>query len=168
MSSYDDSPVPTNQRPIEEFSALRNSWFFSLAFKKDFELNNLLILSWLFSIPFALFIGSGSYYLTKDMYQLIFISSLVSLISPIILLLRQLLGWSYIYNRLLSDFVEYEESGWYDGEIWKKPISWMQKDKLVASHEVKPIVTKLVQLIRYNLITLLFGILIYFLSLNYI
>ena len=30
-------------------------------------------------------------------------------------------GWSYVGNRLLSAVVPYEETGWYDGQLWVKP-----------------------------------------------
>lgn len=30
-------------------------------------------------------------------------------------------GWSYVGDRLLSAVVPYEETGWYDGQMWVKP-----------------------------------------------
>lgn len=30
-------------------------------------------------------------------------------------------GWSYVGDRLLSAVVPYEETGWYDGQLWVKP-----------------------------------------------
>lgn len=30
-------------------------------------------------------------------------------------------GWSYVGDRLLSAVVAYEETGWYDGQMWVKP-----------------------------------------------
>jgi len=30
-------------------------------------------------------------------------------------------GWSYVGDRLLSAVIPYEESGWYDGQMWVKP-----------------------------------------------
>jgi hypothetical protein len=41
--------------------------------------------------------------------------------------------------------VEYEESGWYDGQVWEKPVAWRQQDLLVANHEVKPVLWRLQQ-----------------------
>ena len=32
-------------------------------------------------------------------------------------MLRIYLGWSYVGDRLLSAAVEYEETGWYDGQV---------------------------------------------------
>ena len=41
--------------------------------------------------------------------------------------------------------MEYEESGWYDGQVWEKPLSWRQQDLLVARHEVRPVLERLRQ-----------------------
>lgn len=30
-------------------------------------------------------------------------------------------GWSYVGDRLLSAVIPYEETGWYDGQMWVKP-----------------------------------------------
>ena len=50
-------------------------------------------------------------------------------------------GWNYNFDRLLSEKIDYEKSGWYDGQTWEKPIEWREKDILIAYHEVKPIIT---------------------------
>jgi len=62
---------------------------------------------------------------------------------PILLLSRQFLSWIYIYKRLNSENIEYEESGWYDGQVWEKPIDWRSKDLLIAQYQVKPILDHL-------------------------
>ncbi|KAI7999689.1 hypothetical protein LOK49_LG09G02193 [Camellia lanceoleosa] len=38
-----------------------------------------------------------------------------------LIVLRIYLGWSYVGDRLLSAVIPYEESGWYDGQMWVKP-----------------------------------------------
>ena len=48
-----------------------------------------------------------------------------------------------MHKRLLSEKVEYEESGWYDGQVWEKPVSWRERDLLLAQHEVRPILGRL-------------------------
>ena len=60
-----------------------------------------------------------------------------------LLLVRQWLGWTYVMQRLLRESVDYEESGWYDGQTWEKPLSWRERDLLVARHEVRPILGRL-------------------------
>ena len=51
-----------------------------------------------------------------------------------------------IHNNF-SENIEYEESGWYDGQVWEKPIDWRAKDLLIAQHQVKPILNHLKMLV---------------------
>jgi hypothetical protein len=39
--------------------------------------------------------------------------------------------------------VAYEESGWYDGQIWVKTPEVLIKDKLAGQYQVKPILNKI-------------------------
>ncbi|MGL5035009.1 MAG: CGLD27 family protein, partial [Microcystaceae cyanobacterium] len=59
-----------------------------------------------------------------------------------LVLLRILLGWYYIRDRLRSEQVIYEESGWYDGQVWTKPTEILTRDRLIASYEVNPIIKR--------------------------
>lgn len=56
--------------------------------------------------------------------------------------IRMYLGWAYVGNRLLSATVEYEETGWYDGEIWVKTPEVLARDRLLGSFSVKPALTR--------------------------
>ena len=94
-------------------------------------------------IPISLIISYGSNYLKNNILDLIFTSLTASLLFPLLLLSRQWLSWIYIYKRLNSENIEYEESGWYDGQVWEKPIDWRSKDLLIAQHQVKPILNHL-------------------------
>jgi hypothetical protein len=76
---------------------------------------------------------------------------------PLFLLLRQWLGWTYVQKRLVSERVEYEESGWYDGQVWEKPITWRQQDLLVARHQVQPVLARLRQAIAVAVALMLLG-----------
>ena len=69
--------------------------------------------------------------------------AVAALVLPLLLLVRQWLGWTYVMKRLLAECVDYEESGWYDGQTWEKPLSWRTRDLLVARHEVRPILSRL-------------------------
>jgi hypothetical protein len=53
--------------------------------------------------------------------------------------------------------VEYEESGWYDGQVWEKPVAWRQQDLLVATHQVKPVLQRLRRTILITLALMLAG-----------
>ena len=52
-------------------------------------------------------------------------------------------------KRLLSAAIEYEETGWYDGQIFLKPPEILARDRLLGTYEVKPIIAKL-QLVLYG------------------
>lgn len=67
-----------------------------------------------------------------------------------VLVVRMYLGWAYVGNRLLSATVEYEETGWYDGQIWVKTAEVLARDRLLGSFSVKPVLSRL----KYSLVTL--------------
>jgi len=62
---------------------------------------------------------------------------------------------------LTSERVEYEESGWYDGNVWIKPLVLREKESLIASIEVKPILKNLIQILSIISVFALTGILIF-------
>ena len=136
-------PVPLNQRPLNEFNSIRNSWIISWPFLERIIFYRKLLFSWLVITPVCLTISYGSDYLKNNIFELIFLSFTASLASPILILIRQWLSWVYIYKRLNSEKIVYEESGWYDGQTWEKPISWRAKDLLIAQHQIKPILNHL-------------------------
>ena len=136
-------PVPLSQRPINEFNSIRNSWIISWPLLEKNIFYRKLLYSWIFITPISLIISYGSDYLRNNILDLILISLTSSLLLPILLLTRQWLSWIYIYKRLNSENIEYEESGWYDGQVWEKPIDWRAKDLLIAQHQVKPIINHL-------------------------
>ena len=136
-------PVPLNQRPLNEFNSIRNSWIISWPFLERNIFYRKLMFSWLLITPVSLTISYGSDYLKNNIFELIFLSFTASVAFPILILIRQWLSWVYIYKRLNSEKIEYEESGWYDGQTWEKPISWRAKDLLIAQHQIKPILNHL-------------------------
>ena len=140
-------PVPQNQRPLNEFNSIRNSWIISWPLLDKNIFYRKLFYSWILFIPISLIISYGSNSLKDNIFDLTFISLMASLLLPLFLLSRQWLSWIYIYKRLNSENIEYEESGWYDGQVWEKPIDWRSKDLLIAQHQVKPILNQLNKII---------------------
>ena len=158
--SYSKCPVPKEQQPTNEFLELSNSMVFSLP-KSDKKYTLVLLSIW--SICFLLFliIASGSVYFNENNLKYILISFVSSLSAPLLISIRLLLGWEHIYKRLISEKVEYEESGWYDGQIWIKPIQLKEKESLIASIEVKPILKKISQITAIIFSLILIGILFF-------
>ena len=60
-----------------------------------------------------------------------------------------------------SESVEYEESGWYDGQVWVKPLVLKERESLIASNEVKPILKNLIQISSIISVLALSGILFF-------
>ncbi|WP_320676914.1 CGLD27 family protein [Prochlorococcus sp. MIT 1300] len=151
-------PVPKDQIPLEEYLQLKRSWFFSWPTEAKKQLNQNLIISWLLILPLSFIVSNGSYNLKGDINSLILTSISYSFLLPILLLLRQLLGWRHLYNRLREETISYEESGWYDGQIWEKPQSWIEKDSMIAEYEIKPILDKLKYSMTYFILSLITSI----------
>ena len=152
-------PVPKEQQPTNEFLELSNSKVFSLA-KTSKKFSIVLISTWLVAFLIFLVISSGSSYFHNYLLRYIFLSFFGSLSVPLLITIRLLLGWSHIYKILTSEIIEYEESGWYDGQIWNKPIELKEKENLIASLEVKPILKNLTQVTSVIISLILIGILI--------
>ena len=90
--------------------------------------------------------------------KLVLAGAVAAILLPLLLLVRQWLGWSYVHRRLVSEKVEYEESGWYDGQVWEKPLAWRQQDLLVAQHQVRPVLSRLRQSAAMALALMLLGL----------
>ena len=159
-------PVPLNQRPLNEFNSIKNSWIISWPLLEKSIFYKKLLYSWIFITPISLIISYGSDYLKNNIFDLTFISITASLLLPILLLSRQWLSWIYIYKRLSSEKIEYEESGWYDGQIWEKPIDWRAKELLIAQHQVKPILNHLKMIIIILATSVLVSAIFIFLEIN--
>ena len=152
-------PVPKEQQPTNEFLELSNSKLFALP-KSSKKFSIILISTWLVAFLIFLVISTGSTYFHTYLLKYIFLSFFGSLSVPLLITIRLFLGWTHIYKRLTSEIIEYEESGWYDGQIWNKPIELKEKESLIASIEVKPILNNLTQVTSVIISLILIGILI--------
>jgi hypothetical protein len=136
-------PVPPAQRPRQQYEELRDSWFFAWPSRGDGGLARALLACWLLAFPLTLLVARGSWVLRHHPLELTLAGAVAALALPALLLVRQWLGWRTIHQRLMSETVEYEESGWYDGQVWEKPLSWRQQDLLIAQHQVRPVLQRL-------------------------
>tara|TARA_B100000941_G_C28104663_1_gene350168 strand:+ start:49 stop:543 length:495 start_codon:yes stop_codon:yes gene_type:complete len=153
-------PVPKDQQPTNEFIELSKSKIYSWPkSKKSFLL--ILLKFWVGTFIVFIVISSGSVYFETAPLKYILLSFFSSLSIPFLFSIRLYLGWNHVFKRLTSEKVEYEESGWYDGQIWIKPVNLKEKESLIALLEVKPILKNLVQTQALILILALFGILLF-------
>ena len=153
-------PVPRDQQPTNEFIELSKSIIFSWAKTKK-SLVLVLIKFWLVTFALFIIISSGSIYFKTSLFKYFLLSLFSSLTIPLLITIKLYLGWNHIFKRLTSEKVEYEESGWYDGQIWIKPLVLKEKESLIASIEVKPILKNLVQIFSIISILALSGILLF-------
>jgi len=153
-------PVPREQQPTNEFIELSKSNIFSWPKTKK-SLIFALIKFWAASFILFLIISSGSVYFKTSLLKYILLSFFSSLSIPLLISIRLYLGWNHVYKRLTSERVEYEESGWYDGQVWIKPLILKEKESLIASIEVKPILKNLIQIFSIILVLVLSGVLLF-------
>lgn len=142
-SSVSYCPVPTEQQPLNEYEQLRISWLFrdcTLDWRRYItKIAWIWGWSWLVAGPVA----AASFPPHKYIAQFVLSSAAGASIGVILVLVRLYLGWFYISDRLFSQTVFYEESGWYDGQTWIKPQEVLNRDRLIVSYEIKPILQRL-------------------------
>ena len=153
-------PVPLEQQPTNEFIELSKSVIFSWPKTKK-SLIIVLFKFWIGTFILFLVISSGSIYFKKSILKYILLSFFSSLSIPFLISLRLYLGWNHVFKRLNSESVEYEESGWYDGQVWVKPLVLKERESLIASNEVKPILKNLIQISSIISVLALSGILFF-------
>ena len=153
-------PVPREQQPTNEFIELSKSKIFSWPKTKK-SLILILMKFWVGAFVLFLVISSGSVYFKTSLFKYILLSFFSSLSIPLLISIRLYLGWNHVFKRLSSERVEYEESGWYDGQVWIKPLVLKEKESLIASNEVKPILKNLIQIFSIILVLALSGVLLF-------
>ena len=153
-------PVPREQQPTNEFIELSKSVIFSWPKTKK-SLIFVLIKFWVGAFIIFIVISSGSIYFKTSLLKYILLSFFCSLSIPLLISIRLYLGWNQVFKRLTSERVEYEESGWYDGQVWIKPLVLKEKESLIASIEVKPILKNLIQISAIISVFALSGVLLF-------
>ena len=136
--------IPEPQRPVNELQAIKGGALTAWATLSTAGFTGRLAL--VFCGMFAL-LGGPIAYQTFDpaaqMPEFVLAGTMGSLIIVAIVLVRIYLGWSYIGARLLSATIEYEETGWYDGERFVKPPEVLARDRLLGTYEVTPVMRRL-------------------------
>ncbi len=136
-------PVPAEQQPVNEYEALKEAWLFRWGTLSglDFLKKILWVAFWvgLLSAPIA----AASFPPQKKVILFGLATALGVFLLLGLLLLRILLGWYYVGDRLRAEKVTYEESGWYDGQAWPKPEDILARDRLIVSYQINPVLQRL-------------------------
>ncbi|KAI3462707.1 hypothetical protein Pfo_019370 [Paulownia fortunei] len=138
--------VPFEQRPVNEYSSLKDEILYSWA---DLGPGSFFLrLGGLWLVTFTVLgvpIAAASFNPSKDPLRFILAAGTGTLFLVSLIVLRIYLGWSYVGDRLLSAVIPYEETGWYDGQMWVKPPEILARDRLLGSYKVKPVIKLLKQ-----------------------
>ena len=135
-------PVPAEQQPINEYEKLKESWLFDWGILSIGKYSQKIAWVSFWSAILAVPLAMSVFVPQRDWLHCV-LSSAIGICSLTgIFILRIYLGWQYIKDRLKSDRIFYEESGWYDGQTWLKPTTMLNRDRLVASYEVEPILSR--------------------------
>lgn len=138
-------PVPTEQQPVNEYQELKDSWFFGWVTLDWRGYMMKLVWVWAWSWLIAGPIAAASFAPHKHTMQFLVCGAGGAGVFLALTLLRLYLGWFYVRDRLLKETIFYEESGWYDGQTWKKPPEVLMRDRLLVSYQIQPILQRLKQ-----------------------
>lgn len=136
-------PVPLDQIPIKEYESMSESWFYSWGARSLWGYLVPIIALWLFSWLVVGPMAAVSFAPARLLPQFIISGSLGALMLPSLALVQMYVGWRHVCDRLLQPAVPYEESGWYDGQIWDKPEEVVTRDCLIANYQVKPLMLRI-------------------------
>ena len=141
--------VPPEQRPVNELRQLKESPLYSWATLDLWEYGKRLVILW--GAILVLLAGPIAFQTFDPKYQpLEFILSATagSLVVVAGATLRIYLGWKYVADRLMTATLEYEETGWYDGQFFVKPPEILTRDRLLGTYEVRPVMARIRQTLQ--------------------
>lgn len=145
-TSFGAEAVPEGQRPVNEYLDLLKAPLFGWASEEVGTSGLLTRLALLYAVVFAAvcYPISGATF-TQEGFELqkLASSNLGATTLIVFLLVRLYSGWGYIGSRLRSKTIEYEETGWYDGDIEYKSEAEKQRDRLLYQDNVKPVEDRL-------------------------
>lgn len=144
--SFGADAVPEGQRPVNEYLDLRNAPLFDWASQDVGTKGFMTRLAAVYVVSFVAIcfpIAGATFTQEGFLLQKLAASNVGSASLIMLLLVRLYSGWGYVSSRLLSPAVEYEETGWYDGEVEPKTKEEMARDAFLHSNEVQPVVERL-------------------------
>eukprot|EP00566_Odontella_aurita_P019786 CAMPEP_0113532756 /NCGR_PEP_ID=MMETSP0015_2-20120614/4232_1 /TAXON_ID=2838 /ORGANISM="Odontella" /LENGTH=296 /DNA_ID=CAMNT_0000431745 /DNA_START=136 /DNA_END=1026 /DNA_ORIENTATION=- /assembly_acc=CAM_ASM_000160 len=145
-TSFGAEAVPEAQRPANEYLDLTRSPLFGWADQERGDQGLAIRLG----AVYAAFAGivcwpiAGATF-TQDGYLLnqIAATNVGALTVVLLLIVRLYSGWGYVGSRLQSKVIEFEETGWYDGDIEYKTDAEKARDLFLYRQDVKPVEDRL-------------------------
>lgn len=136
-------PVPPEQRPINEYQELQESWFFSWVTLEWHQYLRKLVWVWAWSWLVFGPVAAVSFPPQKAIVPFFVSGAAGASLILSLFVIRLYLGWSYVRSRLTRASICYEESGWYDGQTWEKTPEFLAQDRLILSYQVQPLLKRL-------------------------
>eukprot|EP00542_Grammatophora_oceanica_P012100 CAMPEP_0194031536 /NCGR_PEP_ID=MMETSP0009_2-20130614/4690_1 /TAXON_ID=210454 /ORGANISM="Grammatophora oceanica, Strain CCMP 410" /LENGTH=288 /DNA_ID=CAMNT_0038671727 /DNA_START=16 /DNA_END=882 /DNA_ORIENTATION=+ len=156
-TSFGADAVPEGQRPVNEYLNLIRAPLFGWASTSTPGL--LLRLAAVYAISFgAICYPIAGATFTQEEYELqkLAAANLGSLALLAFIMLRLYTGWTYVGSRLKSKVIDYEETGWYDGDFETKGEAERQRDIFLYKSDVKPVEDRLT-FVSIGLMVMLLG-----------
>jgi len=136
--------VPREQRPINELAALKEDALSGWACLETAPYWVRLGAMWLaLGVVVGTPVSAVTFEPGKDPVEFTLAAAAGAAVAVMLLSVRTYLAWTYVGDRLFSAVVEYEESGWYDGQTWVKTPEVLTRDRLAGAYEVRPVVGRL-------------------------
>ena len=145
-TSFGSESVPEGQRPVNEYLDVLRQPLFDWACLESGSVGLLIRLGAVYAATFGVVcypIAGATFTSEGYLLQKVAASNLGSMVLVLFLLIRLYTGWGYVGSRLNSDVIEYEETGWYDGNVERKTTTEKMRDKFLYDGKVKPVVDRL-------------------------
>jgi len=146
-TSFGAENVPLDFRPSNEYINLINQPTFNWATTEnggDVGLLLRLVVTYIAFFIIVCYPISGATYINDGYIVQKLTASNVGAISVVFMLvLRLYSGWGYIGSRLRSKVIEYEVTGWYDGDIEEKSDTEKARDLFLYRSNVQPVEVRL-------------------------
>ncbi|KAL7514207.1 hypothetical protein ACHAXN_013234 [Cyclotella atomus] len=138
--------VPVEQRPSNEYLNLIRQPTFGWASQERGDTGLALRLAVIYAVFFTLVcypISGATWVYEGYEFQKLTASNVGATSVIFLLTLRLYSGWGYIGSRLKSKVIEFEETGWYDGDVEEKSESEKARDLFLYRSNVAPVEERL-------------------------
>jgi hypothetical protein len=130
-------PVPEDQKPMKEYMIIReNSWLTFFA-NQNYQSKFLGYFSTFTTVLFGFKLLTAKQ--VSSPVDLFFQTFFQVSFFFFFLLCIAFFRWRDVQTRLNQARLVYEESSWYDGQIWEKPLFLIKNDRLLTSQKILPI-----------------------------
>lgn len=154
-------PLPWDTRPINEYIQIKeNKWmnwisWKAQAYENQLKRNTIMcffiisLLQWPIQWPNSISLNSAIIWIIQTFET--------SLYLAIIMLILLSFFWTTMNSRFNESRLFYEESSWFDSQVWDKPYFLIKNDQLISTQKIQPILTRF-----YRTITIFFFITLFF------